>query len=142
MSAFRLDRKSSARRGGRDPNDIVPGSSATSHLYLRLVGSAPAPSMPPAGRLADEEIAVFKAGSIREPTGPMSAMKDGSWWVRTRSVPTQTPFDSGFPHGVDQWISTPATNWSTIALADAAKYERGTDRATTASTAAPRSLRP
>src|SRR5439155_20146568 len=61
MSAFRLDRRSSALRGGRDPNDIVPGSSATSHLYLRLVGSAPAPSMPPAGRLADEEIAVFKA---------------------------------------------------------------------------------
>ena len=48
-------------------------------------------------------------------------MKDGSWWVRTRSIPTQTPFDSGFPHGVDQWISAAATNWSTIALAHASK---------------------
>ncbi|HME90896.1 MAG TPA: hypothetical protein VKE49_05700 [Myxococcaceae bacterium] len=43
-------------------------------------------------------------------------MKDGSWWVKTRSIPTQTPFDSGFPHGADQWISAAATNWATIAL--------------------------
>jgi hypothetical protein len=58
-------------------------------------------------------------------------MKDGSWWVKTRSIPTQVIFDSGFPHGVDQWISAAATNWSTIALADAAKYEHGAPKPTT-----------
>jgi len=50
-------------------------------------------------------------------------MIDGSWWVKTRSIPTQIPFDSGFPHGVDQWISAAATNWSTIALAISASSQ-------------------
>ena len=58
-------------------------------------------------------------------------MQDGSWRVRRRSILTQVPFDSGFPHGVDQWISPAATNWSTIALAHASKAERGVVRSTT-----------
>jgi ankyrin repeat protein/mono/diheme cytochrome c family protein len=41
---------------------------------------------------------------------------DGSWFVRTRSQPTQSYFESGFPHGVNQFISTAATNWATQAL--------------------------
>ena len=41
---------------------------------------------------------------------------DGSWRVRTRSYPTQSYFDSGFPHGADQFISAAATNWATQAL--------------------------
>ena len=44
-------------------------------------------------------------------------LEDGSWHVRTRSVPSQPLFDSGFPHGPDQWISAAATNWATTALA-------------------------
>ena len=43
-------------------------------------------------------------------------LTDGSWLVRTRSHPTQTYFESGFPHGVDQFISAAATNWATQAL--------------------------
>jgi ankyrin repeat protein len=41
---------------------------------------------------------------------------DGSWLVRTRSHPTQIYFESGFPHGIHQYISTAATNWATLAL--------------------------
>ncbi len=41
---------------------------------------------------------------------------DGSWLVRTRSHPTQNYFESGFPHGADQFISAAATNWATQAL--------------------------
>jgi ankyrin repeat protein len=41
---------------------------------------------------------------------------DGSWFVRSRSHPTQIYFESGFPYGVDQYISTAATNWATLAL--------------------------
>jgi hypothetical protein len=41
---------------------------------------------------------------------------DGSWHVRSRSHPTQIFFDSGFPHGEDQFISSAATNWATQAL--------------------------
>jgi len=41
---------------------------------------------------------------------------DGSWRVRSRSHPTQSYFESGFPHGEDQFISAAATNWATQAL--------------------------
>ncbi len=41
---------------------------------------------------------------------------DGSWYVPSRSVKFQPYFESGFPHGHDQWISAAATAWSAIAL--------------------------
>ena len=43
-------------------------------------------------------------------------LEDGSWFVTTRSQQTQIYFDSGFPHGVHQFISAAATNWATLAL--------------------------
>lgn len=46
-------------------------------------------------------------------------MADGSWYVRTRAIPLQPLFDSGFPHGRDAFISAAATNWATMALAEA-----------------------
>jgi ankyrin repeat protein len=48
-------------------------------------------------------------------------LEDGSWYVRSRAIPFQPYFESGFPHGHDQWISTAATNWATRALLPAAK---------------------
>ncbi len=44
-------------------------------------------------------------------------MHDGSWYVRSRTVPLQPFFDSGFPYGADQYISAAATNWAAVALA-------------------------
>jgi hypothetical protein len=43
--------------------------------------------------------------------------EDGSWLVRSRSKPFQTYYESGFPHGKDQFISMAATGWATTALA-------------------------
>jgi ankyrin repeat protein len=43
-------------------------------------------------------------------------LEDGSWFVRSRTIPIQPYFDSGFPHGKDQFISAAATNWATMAL--------------------------
>lgn len=42
---------------------------------------------------------------------------DGSWFVHSRSKPFQTYFESGFPHGKDQFISMAASGWATAALA-------------------------
>lgn len=42
---------------------------------------------------------------------------DGSWFVRSRSKPFQTYFESGYPHGQDQFISITAGGWATAALA-------------------------
>jgi hypothetical protein len=42
---------------------------------------------------------------------------DGSWHVKSRSKPFQAYFETGFPHGNDQFISSAATAWATTALA-------------------------
>ncbi len=42
---------------------------------------------------------------------------DGSWHVPTRSKPIQKYFESGFPHGVDQFLSMQATCWAIMAMA-------------------------
>jgi hypothetical protein len=44
-------------------------------------------------------------------------LADGSWHVHTRARPVQPYFESDFPHRRDQFISTAATAWATIALA-------------------------
>lgn len=41
---------------------------------------------------------------------------DGSWHVQSRSFKFQPYFESGFPHGPDQWISAAATGWSSLAM--------------------------
>jgi len=41
---------------------------------------------------------------------------DGSWHVNSRSKPFQKYFETGFPYEKDQFISTSATAWATIAL--------------------------
>jgi hypothetical protein len=46
-------------------------------------------------------------------------LADGSWHVKTRSFPFQTYFESGFPHGHDQWISATATGFAAVALMQA-----------------------
>ena len=42
---------------------------------------------------------------------------DGSWLVKSRSKPFQPYYESGFPHGNDQFISMAATSWAVTALA-------------------------
>jgi|ERR1043166_1932561 hypothetical protein len=44
-------------------------------------------------------------------------LDDGSWHVPTRSTPIQTYYESGYPHGADQFISITAAGWATTALA-------------------------
>jgi squalene cyclase len=42
--------------------------------------------------------------------------EDGSWFVQTRAMAFQPAFESGFPHGHNQWISAAGTNWAAMAL--------------------------
>lgn len=57
-----------------------------------------------------------------------SQLEDGSWHVKTRAMPIQPYFQSGFPHGHDQWISASATNWATQALVAVASPDAGPAR--------------
>ena len=43
-------------------------------------------------------------------------LEDGSWVVRSRSFPVQPYYESGFPHGRNQFISSAATAWAATAL--------------------------
>ncbi|MCU1327692.1 MAG: Planctomycete cytochrome [Bryobacterales bacterium] len=45
-----------------------------------------------------------------------SQQPDGSWHVKTRSIWLQPYFESGFPHGQDQFISSAGTAWAAMAL--------------------------
>ena len=44
--------------------------------------------------------------------------KDGSWYVKSRSVKFQPYFETGFPYGHDQWISSMGTGWAGLALTE------------------------
>ena len=70
-------------------------------LYaLQLAGSLPRPAL-------DRGVRFLLA----------TQRSDGSWHVRSRSFPRQTNyFDTGFPHGRDQWISAAGTSWACIGL--------------------------
>jgi len=46
-------------------------------------------------------------------------LPDGSWHVKSRSFPFQPYFESGFPHGHDQWISASGTGFAAMALLQA-----------------------
>ena len=48
-------------------------------------------------------------------------LPDGSWLVRSRAPKFQPYFESGFPHGPNQWISNAATAWAVAGLAPAAR---------------------
>ncbi len=43
-------------------------------------------------------------------------LADGSWFVPARTIPIQPYFESGFPHGHDQWISDAGSSWAAMSL--------------------------
>ncbi len=71
-------------------------------------------------------VALFETG-ISKPTDEAyqrglkfllkTQLPDGSWYVKSRSKPFQKHYESGFPHGKDQFVSIAASAWATTALA-------------------------
>ena len=51
---------------------------------------------------------------------------DGTWHVTTRAIWLQPYFESGFPYGRDQFISTAGTAWASMALAATVQASAGT----------------
>lgn len=46
-------------------------------------------------------------------------LPDGSWFQSSRAPKFQPYFESGFPHGHNQWISAAATSWAILGLVEA-----------------------
>ena len=65
-------------------------------------------------------------------------LADGSWLVQTRAHATQAYFESGFPHGANQFISAAATNWAAQALLQSLPPRRATRSGSSPSPAAAR----
>jgi len=66
--------------------------------------------------------ALYEAGVMRPDEKGVKFLlgtqsSDGSWHVASRATKFQEYFESGFPYGHDQWISTMATGWAANALA-------------------------
>jgi ankyrin repeat protein len=51
--------------------------------------------------------------------------EDGTWYVKSRAPKFQPYFESGFPYGHDQWISSAATAWAVAGLSSAAPGSGG-----------------
>jgi hypothetical protein len=49
---------------------------------------------------------------------------DGTWHVKTRALPFQPYFESGYPYGHDQWISAAAAAYATLAISAAVEPAR------------------
>lgn len=71
-------------------------------------------------------VALFESGTIKPADEAAvrglkfllkSQLPDGSWHVKSRSKPFQTYYESGFPHGKDQFVSIAASSWAATALA-------------------------
>lgn len=71
-------------------------------------------------------VALHQSGGLATTTAPYrrglgylltQQLPDGSWQVKTRSKPIQTFYESGYPHGTNQFISITAAGWATTALA-------------------------
>jgi len=43
-------------------------------------------------------------------------LANGAWYVPARTVPVQPFFESGFPHGSNQWASDAGSSWASMAL--------------------------
>jgi hypothetical protein len=69
--------------------------------------------------LVESRTLATRDDAFRRGTGYLLSTQfpDGSWHVRSRSIKFQPYFESGFPFGHDQWISTAATAWAAQAIA-------------------------
>ncbi|MDP8979686.1 MAG: ankyrin repeat domain-containing protein [Acidobacteriota bacterium] len=94
--------------GSWGQTDNLPSDAyATGEALWALHESGMAPSSPVFSRGVD-----YLLRSQRE---------DGTWHVVTRALTFQPYFESGFPHGHDQWISQAGTAMATMALTFAAR---------------------
>src|SRR5262249_6892185 len=114
---------------GVNPNNEVLRKTARELLAEQRPdgGWAQLPSLASDAYATGQALVALKEGGMLQVNDPVykrgiqflldTQLEDGSWYVKSRAIPIQPFFESGFPHGHDQWISVAASNWATRALA-------------------------
>jgi len=111
---------------GAAPAEVGRERAALISLQRADGGWAQIPSMSPDAYATGEALfALHAAGMV--PSDPVyrrgtdhllaTQLEDGTWFVRTRAFGFQPYFETGFPYGRSQFISTAATAWAATALA-------------------------
>ena len=106
--------------------DKSSAAEALLQLQREDQGWAQLPGMKSDAYATGQVLATLRRSGFLKPSSPQykagiqwllgHQQPDGSWHVKTRSKPIQKYFESGFPHGKDQFISISATCWAVMAL--------------------------
>ena len=89
-------------------------------------GWAQLPTMAPDAYATGQALYALRQNGLATTSGPYrkgadyllrTQLEDGTWYVRARGFGFQPYYETGFPHGRDQFISSAATSWAAIALA-------------------------
>lgn len=105
--------------------EISAQSRRLRELQLSEGGWSQLPTMAPDAYATGQALYALHASGMK-PDDPVyrkgvayllrTQLEDGTWFVRSRAFGFQPYFESGFPHGADQFISASATAWAAIAL--------------------------
>jgi hypothetical protein len=112
----------------RGNTDVVAFLKSKGGMVSAIPAAAPVPAAAPRSAALAVERAVAKllhaartstASDVYRKGGDYllrTQLDDGTWFVRTRAFGFQPYFETGFPYGCIQFISTVATSWASMAL--------------------------
>jgi ankyrin repeat protein len=117
------------RYGGAAEKDVQTAAKGLLALQKSDGGWAPNPYLQSDAYVTGQALWVLSETGVLSVSDPVyrrgvqflvnTRQKDGSWRVRSRAPKFQPYFESGFPYGHDQWISSAATARAVVALARA-----------------------
>jgi hypothetical protein len=113
---------------GAERSVLDTASSDLQRLQQRDGGFAQLPTLPSDAYATGLALfALYESGVLATDGAYQSGLRfllttqaaDGTWHVRTRALEFQPYFESGYPHGHDQWISAAGAAYATLAIAAA-----------------------
>jgi ankyrin repeat protein len=123
---------------GKGPAGVAPGARALAAMQRTDGGWSQLPGMNSDAYATGQVLYALNTAGVLSATDPVyqkgidyllrTQAPDGTWHVRSRSIWLQPYFESGFPYGRDQFISTAGTAWAAMALAASVPVETITQR--------------
>jgi hypothetical protein len=107
MSDLRLSDRDQAIRGGKRGAAIKPGQANESLLLKAVSGGGPV-SMPPGGKLAEDEVATLRTWIDKGAEWPEHAvkLKNSDWWAFQKFTRPPVPSVAGAKNPIDAFIAT------------------------------------